>query len=256
MKIIKLYEEYERTNVGINSIRVGTWLRTRQEEFEVIKKDGGKIIGQSFCNPDRVMEININDILEVINGNKEKRLSIKDKSKLNYDDYYRSANLIENNDLYDRTLPKKILPGREKYLQGNRVVLFVDDNRNPFTSDTDWITDFSGIGTEDIYVKVVKNIQSFIEHITKYGLPEAVLFDNDLGHKKGNGSGAECAVWLVNYCLDNSLKLPEWSIISANPYGKCRIGSVLRKYESLVDEERENLRLNKIMKNKNKDNDN
>lgn len=65
---------------------------------------------------------------------------------------------------------------------------------------------------------------------------------------KTGKNGIDVATWLVRYCLETNEKLPEWSIISANPYGRCRIGSVLRKYESLTDDERENLRLNKIIK--------
>ena len=37
MKIIKLYEEYKRTHNSINDISIGDWIRTQQEEFEVIK---------------------------------------------------------------------------------------------------------------------------------------------------------------------------------------------------------------------------
>ncbi len=37
-KYIKLYEEYKRTHNSINDISIGDWIRTQQEEFEVINK--------------------------------------------------------------------------------------------------------------------------------------------------------------------------------------------------------------------------
>lgn len=89
-----------------------------------------------------------------------------------------------------------------------------------------------------------------MNYVSENGLPYAVLFDHDLGKADKSGkSGADVAAWLVRYCLETGEKLPEWSITSANPTGRCRIGSILRKYESLTDEERENIRLNRLKNN-------
>ena len=45
--------------------------------------------------------------------------------------------------------------------------------------------------------------------------------------KKLAKSGYDCAKWLVDYCLDNKVQIPEWNIQSANPVGKENIGSLL-----------------------------
>lgn len=239
MKIIKLYEEYKRTHNSINDISIGDWIRTQQEEFEVINKKENYLICKSFCDPNRIVNVNPNDVLNSVKSDESKRKHLKDLTKFNYDKYLKDAGLLET----------KIIPGREKYLEGKRVIIFLDDSRNPFTSKEDWISDFSRIGTEDIYVKHLQTYKQFIDYVSENGLPTAILFDNDLGKVDKTGkNGIDVATWLVRYCLETNEKLPEWSIISANPYGRCRIGSVLRKYESLTDDERENLRLNKIIK--------
>jgi hypothetical protein len=43
-------------------------------------------------------------------------------------------------------------------------------------------------------------------------------------------SGFECAKWMVNYCLDNNLHLPDWHIQSANPVGAENIKSYLQSF--------------------------
>ena len=38
--------------------------------------------------------------------------------------------------------------------------------------------------------------------------------------KKTKKSGMDAARWLVDYCMDSDLDLPEWDIQSANPVGQ------------------------------------
>ena len=92
----------------------------------------------------------------------------------------------------------------------------------------------------------VKSYEEFTRWIQYNGLPQKICFDHDLGEnvaielvasgvekskareiKKLAKSGYDCAKWLVDYCLDNSLQLPNWSIQSANPVGKENINSLL-----------------------------
>ena len=78
---------------------------------------------------------------------------------------------------------------------------------------------------------------------------DAICFDHDLGEDESiervkNGmskrqskkikakskSGMDCAKWLVEYCIDNKLSLPKYSIQSANPVGKENIDSLLKNF--------------------------
>lgn len=204
------------------SIPIGSWVRTKTEEFQVVKNDNDGLFGKSFCNPDKIVKINHDEIVDIKSSEKNKMTDINNISKLDFSKYYQMAGLNE------------IKTDRQKYLKGKNVILFLDDSRNPFTSKEDWISKFSAIGTNDIKVVNVETLSKFINHIETYGLPSAIIFDNDLGKKdKEGGSGCLAAAWLVKYCITNNLSLPKWSIISANKYGRCCIGSVLRKFESL-----------------------
>ena len=41
----------------------------------------------------------------------------------------------------------------------------------------------------------------------------------------------DCAKWLVNYCLDRNLDLPEYYIHTMNPIGAENIKSLFESYE-------------------------
>jgi hypothetical protein len=41
---------------------------------------------------------------------------------------------------------------------------------------------------------------------------------------------------LVNYCMENNLDLPRWSIQSANPVGVTNINSLLSNYKKFREE--------------------
>ena len=43
----------------------------------------------------------------------------------------------------------------------------------------------------------------------------------------GEKTGFHCAKWLVDYCLDNDLRLPPFQVHSANPVGRQNIQSYL-----------------------------
>jgi hypothetical protein len=78
---------------------------------------------------------------------------------------------------------------------------------------------------------IVRDYNEFVGYIEKNGLPDLISFDHDLAdehytepwnvvnHPYKEKTGFECAKWLVEYCLDNSLKLPEFLVHSANPVG-------------------------------------
>ena len=77
----------------------------------------------------------------------------------------------------------------------------------------------------------MNNWTKFENYIKDNGLPDLISFDNDLGI--GNGEGYDCAKWLVNYCLDNNVGLPQWFIHSANPVAKENISKLFKNFEKI-----------------------
>lgn len=112
------------------------------------------------------------------------------------------------------------------------VLLWLDDKRNPW--EKDWIK-FSPI-KEPIEIIWVKKYHEFVSWITEHGLPDAICFDHDLSdiHIKkstyNEKTGMDCAKWLVEYCLDNKVKLPKYNIQSSNPAGKDNIDGLLKGF--------------------------
>lgn len=130
-----------------------------------------------------------------------------------------------------------------------KKLLWLDDYRNPFDIETDWLI-FSPIG-RDVNVNWVKSYYEFCEWIKINGLPDAICFDHDLGKlietellkngyskkeaRKMNGqekNGYDCAKFLVEYCLDNNLKIPSYSMQSGNPVGRENISCLLENYNA------------------------
>lgn len=218
-KQLGLLFEYEKVNSNIlNNIPINSWIRTQKEEFQVLKDEGDYIVGKSFCDENRILKIWKKDIISVTDKENNKKSQIKNLSKLNFEKYLNNIDIQETIDKENK----------------QKIILFLDDNRNPYQSKKNWIKDFSPIGIDNINVIHVETMEQFTNYILTHGLPDAIIFDNDLGKKdKTDRSGCDCSVWLVNYCLKNKLKLPKWSIISANKYGRCCINTILRKYETL-----------------------
>jgi hypothetical protein len=121
--------------------------------------------------------------------------------------------------------------------------LFLDDIRNPkdgiglVPSNLNqfyWANDWS----------VVRTYDEFVSYITQNGLPNFISFDHDLADEhyvaymelqKGKieesvpteKTGYQAAKWLVDYCVDNSLSIPEYIVHSQNEVGKKNIQSYL-----------------------------
>jgi len=123
-------------------------------------------------------------------------------------------------------------------------LLWLDDLRNPHEGK--WIEEFAPDYLNSGSIIWVLNYEEFIEWIRKNGLPEMICFDHDLGEdvaiklvskgfnkkkarevKKLAKSGYDCAKWLVDYCIDHDLQIPDWNIQSANPVGKENINGLL-----------------------------
>jgi hypothetical protein len=126
----------------------------------------------------------------------------------------------------------------------SKNLLWLDDLRNPFEGK--WIEEFAPEYLNSGSIIWVLNYEEFIEWIRKNGLPKKICFDHDLGEdvaiklvskgvnkkkareaKKLAKSGYDCAKWLVDYCIDHDLQIPDWNIQSANPVGKENINGLL-----------------------------
>lgn len=111
-----------------------------------------------------------------------------------------------------------------------KMVLWLDDIRDPEIFSNKY-----GLETDEIIW--VKNYYDFIDWINLNGLPRLIAFDHDLGDVSENEkTGFSAAKWLVEYCLDNRLKLPEWVILSANTVGAENIKCLLKNFKKHSNE--------------------
>ena len=99
-------------------------------------------------------------------------------------------------------------------------VIWLDDFREP----AHFLYEDFGCKKEDIVV--CKNYDEFVNAVTNE-YPDWVCYDNDLGEEK---TGYDCAKWLVNYCIEKGLDVPDWSIQSSNPVGAENIDKLLKRF--------------------------
>jgi hypothetical protein len=94
--------------------------------------------------------------------------------------------------------------------------IFLDDKRSP----------------PNLNYLLVINYDDFVHCIKTNGLPKFISFDHDLGdiNSEQEKTGYDCAVWLVNYCMDNGLELPNYYVHSQNPIGKEKINALFKNY--------------------------
>lgn len=128
-----------------------------------------------------------------------------------------------------------------------KKLLWLDDFRNPFLNHEKNVP-------QGFEIHWVLNYDQFVEWIQLYGLPELISFDHDLADEHytpeyfwndyqeskkyqdwrsasyKEKTGKDCANWLVNYCLDNELNLPDFLIHSANPVGADNIRGLLEGF--------------------------
>lgn len=117
--------------------------------------------------------------------------------------------------------------------------IFLDDERNP--CEVKWTQ------IPDLPWTVVRTYGNFKALITVKGyLPEFISFDHDLGiehysnlvknesdyNKYKEKTGYDCAKWLIDYCAQNELTIPKYTIHSLNPIGASNIRSLLESYKN------------------------
>ena len=116
--------------------------------------------------------------------------------------------------------------------------IFLDDER--FPRDVKWTK------IPDLHWTVVRNYNNFRSLIElKEYLPEFISFDHDLAYqhyadlcnsetdyaKYTEKTGYDCAKWLVEYCMKNNLKIPEYTVHSLNPIGAKNIITILENFK-------------------------
>ena len=122
--------------------------------------------------------------------------------------------------------------------------LFLDDRRT--------LIEVYNYTKNEIYLDdwvIVKNYKEFTEYILENGLPSLISFDHDLAdihYIMNNGdtidyseyeekTGYSCASWLVDYCIDNRVKLPDYLIHSMNDVGGINIRYLLENYKRYIN---------------------
>lgn len=115
-----------------------------------------------------------------------------------------------------------------------RTYLWLDDVRNPnqYVWIAEYMPEYRKFEDEIVWVK---DYLEFVNYITTNGLPDEIFFDHDLGDSE-QATGYDAAKWLVNYCMDNDLDLPEWHVQSANPVGKGNINGILNNYKNFKEQ--------------------
>lgn len=121
--------------------------------------------------------------------------------------------------------------------------LFLDDERN--VADVKWIQ------YPLVHWVVVRHYQEFVDTVIKNGIPDRVSFDHDLGKssykecqrcflEKDNQinydniqekTGMDCVKWLIEKCMENNQKFPEYYVHSLNPIGKVNIVSLIECFK-------------------------
>jgi hypothetical protein len=169
-----------------------------------------------------------------------------------------ALNILES--LRDEKKPMEVVG--KKILEINRALgieykgnynLFLDDIRHPYdafvyTKDPDfskltWVVARS-------YNEFIKIIASNFKKDGSF--PRLIAFDHDLSdehyeHLTGTipydemqeKTGMHCAKWLIDFCMDNQLPLPEYKVHSMNPAGAENIRSILSNYKKHSENGRE-----------------
>lgn len=113
--------------------------------------------------------------------------------------------------------------------------LFLDDERKP--SAVTWIS-IGGVGHMAADWQIVRSMDEAINWVRKYGFPDVISFDHDLGeaHYSGNfadgKTGYDFAKWLIEFDLDTKT-MPvgfSFTVHSLNPVGKVNIENLLNNY--------------------------
>jgi hypothetical protein len=108
------------------------------------------------------------------------------------------------------------------------INLFLDDKRIPSMSHNK----DKGLG-DDLSWVIVRDYFEFVDFVIEnFNNINIISFDHDLACYRDNVefTGKTAADFLINYCLDNDKKLPDWYVHSDNTSGKKNIIGVMLNY--------------------------
>jgi len=134
--------------------------------------------------------------------------------------------------------------------------LFLDDERFPVNRGTQGsqMSAYDLTGNKRYFLLdwiIVRNFGDFVKAIEERGLPLICSFDHDLkdfhyyhyqtytvytgkiDYTVVEGTGYECAKWLINYLLDNDLDAPEILIHTQNTVGARNIRKLFDDYNKM-----------------------
>jgi hypothetical protein len=130
-----------------------------------------------------------------------------------------------------------------------KKILWLDDLRNPYLDLDGRVPKEKGI------IEWVLNYKQFTQWIDTFGLPDIISFDHDLadehytpeyfwnnydeskkfqewrGQTYKEETGMDCALWLVDYCVEHEVQMPVFYVHSANTVGADNIRNLLNAYQ-------------------------
>ncbi len=128
-----------------------------------------------------------------------------------------------------------------------KYFLFLDDDPGRIPCKLTWIQ------LPLVNWTIVRSYKQFVDTITDRGVPEIVSFDHDLGesaykefvkchaeHRNidydriKDKTGMDCARWLIEYCISNSLTFPQYFVHSMNYIGRENIISLIESYKKSI----------------------
>ena len=115
--------------------------------------------------------------------------------------------------------------------------LYLDDLRVPSMSNSDGRGLGSAYSPTNKWI-IVRDYFDFIDVIkNNFDDIKLVSFDHDLAcYKDGKEyTGKDAANFLIDYCLDNDKKFPNWFVHSDNTAGKSNIISVILNYLNRIE---------------------
>ena len=124
-----------------------------------------------------------------------------------------------------------------------KMKLFLDDERKPI--DAYYYTKKSIY--QEGYWDVVKNFDEFKNYILNNEIPEIISLDHDLTNdhyryafakyipydEVRGKTGYHCLLWLILYCENNGIEMPEILIHTMNVEGQNNMNNLIHAYEYL-----------------------
>lgn len=105
-----------------------------------------------------------------------------------------------------------------------RTIIWIDDIRDP--------EKYLDINRANVIW--CKTYYEFVDTINKIRTPDLICFDHDLGDIDGlneEKTGYDCAKYLIEFCIDNNIALPDFYSQSDNAPGRENIIKLLQNYK-------------------------